>query len=159
MEKELIAGVFTIFGSILGGLLSKYGLPFPWVSKTIKCSGSGRDVNLASVMPELEDNSLYTYSFSNCVIKKSKHSAKISCHVSATKNGNTKTWLLNGEGPLVDGVAYCTYEIKPYQGGIGWKGLMALSFSNGGRVVGFWITENTTMRGKMAFGVVEMEII
>jgi hypothetical protein len=156
MDKELIAGLFTIVGAIIGGLLSKYGVPSFRYQKIIKCSGSAKDINLSSIMPELEDNSLYTYDVPDCEIKKSKTSVSVHCHLIAHKNGQSVPWTLKGNGPLLDGVAYCNYETQLLDRSVSWKGVLALSFSSGGRIVGFWITENTSTRGKMAFGVLEL---
>ncbi|MBD3224224.1 MAG: hypothetical protein GF313_05805 [Caldithrix sp.] len=158
MEKVLIAGLFTLIGAILSGLISRYGLPVFRRKQVLKCTGTGRDINLKDDVPEFEDNLIYEYNVSDCTIIKTKSKVRIKCHITSKKNGETVTWELKGHGQIFDGVAYCFYEDKLHDKQISWNGLLALSFSVGGRILGFWITENTKLRGKMAFGVLELQV-
>jgi hypothetical protein len=156
--QELITGGFTLIGAVVGGLLSKYGIPLIENSHKIKYEGKGRDIDLSSIVPEFEDKSLFEYDFKNFDIYKTKSKVCISCNeVIASKNNETVTWSISGKGPLIDGVAYCQFVTESHVNGVHWNGVLALTFTSGGRTLGFWITENTAFKGRMAFGVMELK--
>ena len=156
MSQELITGIFTLSGAVIGGLLSKYGIPFFTYHKDIEYKGRGKDVNLANVVEGFEDNNIYTYEIDNFIVQKSKSKINYKGRFIAHKNDESIEWITTGEGVLSNGVAYCQCSTKSHLPGIHWGGVMSMVFANGGKIYGSWITENINIKGKMVFGIFEL---
>jgi hypothetical protein len=160
MEAAVITGLFSVVSATAGAIITKYGFHYFGRSKKIICSGNGKDVDLSFICESLEDKRPFAYNIPSCTIIKRGKKVSLIAHVEAKgSDGTNLNWTMKAKGKLQDGIAYCTYTDDLHNSSVKWNGVLSLSFSSGGEVIGLWVTENTKERGKMAFGMMQLNTI
>jgi len=158
LELVLIAGLFTIVGAAVGGVISRYGLP-SWGGVTaIYASGSGREYRaIQKDFRGVEEIILYDYSFHQVSLQIFRNSVKGCGGLTIRKNGIVAaSGKIRFRGPIQNGYAFCSYKVQDSLSSKHWRGSLILYVpSFGEKIKGLWLTEDAEQIGGLALGTVE----
>lgn len=163
MNLIIVAGVFTVIGALIEGLISHYGVGI--FSRLL--SSSKAVINCKGTA---EENGLSFYGFENkrqfmkFEINNGKFEIKgrrvIGTGLMTTTHfdGSTGKGAIKSEGFWSDGFAYLIYHMEE-NGGASWNGVSVLEIPSKGDIYGYWLAEDIYNKGHFTFGKAEFKRI
>lgn len=154
----LATGVVTLFVEPIGKYFDHFfNQDVMYKEVLYKGHGEGADIRISSLDDDFSTRKLFTYELKNCVLKIKAGNASIECDLITTTHKNEKfAGTIKGRGIANEGFAYITYWGEYSLLGTRWPGMVVIKLKPIGNLTGYWLTEDTLVKGKFAFGTVKL---
>ena len=143
MIEILLAGCFTVFGAVLGGLISKYGLPNLATNRVMVMSGVASPIKKA----HKTDSDIISIQFKNFIVRWGNRSSTLNaaCIVKTENSGElicTLTGVAHKSHPYHSAVFFTELTADQKSGAFPSRGVILLNVTPPGWLFGEFVFEH-----------------